>query len=95
MAYREELHDNTHWGEVVELIQTAFWEGHLAEECTWQIVLIIPKGHGDFSGIGLVKVMCKMVTGIMNLRIILVISFHYTLQGFHAGRGTGDGGHIP
>ena len=46
-----------HWGRVVEIIQTAFWEGELAEESTWQAVVLIPKGKGDYRGIGLVEVM--------------------------------------
>ena len=33
-----------HWGRVVEIVQTAFWEGELAEEATWQAVVLIPKG---------------------------------------------------
>ena len=35
-----------HWGRVVELIQTAFWDGELAEEATCQAVVLIPKGGG-------------------------------------------------
>ena len=33
-----------HWGKVVEIIQTAFRDGELAEEVTWQAVVLIPKG---------------------------------------------------
>ena len=44
------------WGQVVELIQTAFRDGNLAEEATWQTVVLIPKGKGEFRGIGLVEV---------------------------------------
>ena len=33
-----------HWENLVELIQTAFREGELAEEATWQAVVLIPKG---------------------------------------------------
>ena len=33
-----------HWENLVELIQTAFWEGDLVEEATWQAVVLIPKG---------------------------------------------------
>ena len=34
------------WGKVVELTQPAFREGKLAEEATWQTVVMIPKGKG-------------------------------------------------
>ena len=35
-----------HWGRVVELTQTDFREGDLAEESTWQAVVLIAKGKG-------------------------------------------------
>ena len=53
-----------HWGRVVEIIQTAFRDGELAEEVTWQAVVLIPKGKGDYRGIGLVEVMWKVVAAI-------------------------------
>ena len=34
------------WARVVDLVQTAFREGDLAEEATWQAVFLIPKGKG-------------------------------------------------
>ena len=49
--------DERHWERVVELIQTAFWDGELAEEATWQAVVPISKGKGDYLGIDLVEVM--------------------------------------
>ena len=50
-----------HWERLVDLIQTVFMEGDLAEEATWQAVLLIPKGKKDYRGIGLVEVMWKVV----------------------------------
>ena len=38
------------WRKIVELTQTAFRDGNLAEETTWQTVVLIPKGKGEFSG---------------------------------------------
>ena len=38
------------------MIQTAFWEGELAEETTWQAVVLIPKGKKYYRGIVLVEV---------------------------------------
>ena len=37
------------WVKVVEITQTAFWEGKLAEEATWQTVVLIPKGKRESS----------------------------------------------
>ena len=38
------------------LVQTAFWEGGVAEEATWQAVVMIPKGRKEYRVIGLVEV---------------------------------------
>ena len=74
---------------MVDLVQTAFREGDLAEESTWQAVVLIPKGKGDSRGIGLVEVMWKVVAVILNRRFTSSITFHDVLHGFRAGRGTG------
>ena len=72
-------------GSVVELRQTAFQERDLAEEATWQAVVLNTKGKGDYQGIGLVEVLWKVVAVILNRRL----TFHDVLHGFRAGRGTG------
>ena len=56
------------WARVVELVQTAFRDGELAKEATWQAVVLIPKGKKDYRGIGLVEVMLKVVAAILNCR---------------------------
>ena len=78
-----------HWGRFVELIQTSFRGGELEEEATWQAVVLIPKGKGDYRGIGLMEVMWKVVAVILNFRLTSSITFHDVLHGFRAGRGTG------
>ena len=52
-------------------------------------MVLIPKGKGDYRGIGLVEVMWKIVAVILNLRLTSSITFHDVLHGFQAGRGTG------
>ena len=39
------------------MVQTAFRDGDLAEEATWQAVVLMPKGKKDYWGISLVKMM--------------------------------------
>ena len=55
----------------------------------WKTVVLIPKGKGDFRVIGLVEVLWKTITSLLNLPIAAAISFHDTLHGFWAGRGMG------
>ena len=50
---------------------------------------MIQKDKGDLCGFVLVEVLCNMVTGILNRRLMSNIQYYDTLNGFHAGRGTG------
>ena len=77
------------YAQVVELVQTAFREGDLAEESTWQAVVLIPKGKKDYWGIGLVEVMWKVVVVVLNSRFTSSITYHDVLHGFWEVRGTG------
>ena len=57
------------WGKVVEITQTTFRDGKLAEEAAWQAAVLIPKGKGEFRGIGLVEVTWKLLTVILHRRL--------------------------
>ena len=59
--------DATNWQKVVAIVQEAFRDGALDEEITWQKVVLIPKGASiEFRGIGLVEVLWKAVTSLLN-----------------------------
>ena len=49
-------------------------------------VVLIPKGNGEFWGIGLVAVICKAVSVVANRWIRASVNFHESLNGFQAGR---------
>ena len=53
-------------------------------------MVLIPKGKGDYQGIGLVEVMWKVVAVVLNRRLTSSITFHDVLHGFRAGHGTGN-----
>ena len=74
---------------MVEMTQTAFREGKLAEEAAWQTVVMIPKGKGEFRGIGLVEVTWKVVAVILHRRLTTGLNLHDALHGFREGCGTG------
>ena len=67
----------------------SFWGGVLAEEATWQAVVLIPKVEGYYHGICLVEVMWKAVEVILNHRFTASITYHDSLHGFRLGRGMG------
>ena len=48
-------------------MQADFQGGYLAETCACKMTMIVPKGDGkDLRGIGLVEVLWKSTTGIIN-----------------------------
>ena len=52
-------------------------------------MVLIPKGGGDYHVIGLVDMIWKAVTVILNLRFTASINYHNSIHGFWAGCGTG------
>ena len=74
---------------VVDLVQSEFRKGKMAEEATWQAVVLIPKGKTYYRGIGLTEVMWKVASEILNRRLAASITFHNFLHGLRAVRGTG------
>ena len=58
------------------------------EECNWQTVVLTPKGNNNYQGIGIVEVLLKTVTGILNCRIMAAIQLQDTLHRFREDRGT-------
>ena len=70
-------------------VQAVIQEGRLLEEAMWQAVVLIPNGENDYRGIGLVEVMWKVVTEILNCWLTASIAFHEFLHIFWVGCGTG------
>ena len=79
----------TKWEMVVELVPLAFRDGFLAEESAWQVVVMILKGRGGYRGIGIVKVIWKVVAAILNCRFTASVTYPNSLHRFGAGHSTG------
>ena len=54
----------------------------------WVIVVLTPKGGGDYRGIGLLKPFWKLIEGIVNQQL-KVVDLHDSLHGYRTGQGTG------
>ena len=52
-------------------------------------MVLIPKGNGDFRCFGLVELLWKVLSGIINQKIGSAVHFYDVLHSFQAGRGTG------
>lgn len=88
-AENEEAPDSTQWDLMVTLIQHVYETGDLPSILPWGIVVLLPKASGGHRGIGLLEVIWKVLSSIIDMRLKTNISFHDALHGFRAKRGTG------
>ena len=63
--------------------------GVLVKEEICQVLVLIPKGGGEYHGIGLMEMVWKAVEVILNRPFTASIAYHDSFHEFQAGRGTG------
>jgi len=88
-ARRREAPDGTNWCRLVELVQEIYRTGVLPTEIPWSVLVLLPKDSGGYRGIGLLEIIWKVVSAIIDARIKASVEFHDALHGFRAKRGTG------
>ena len=72
--------DAANWLKVIVIVHAEFCDRTLAEERTWQTVALITKElSGEFRRIGMVEVLWKTVTSLLNRRLTPAIKFHDVL----------------
>jgi hypothetical protein len=77
------------WEQVCHTVKSIFETGQIPEEMTWSVLVLIPKSSGGTRGIGLLDILWKVCSSIINTRLQDAILFHNSLHGFRKGRGTG------
>ena len=75
--------------KVVRIIQLAFTEGVLPEEITWAIMVLLPKGKGEYQYILLAEETWKLCTLVLNARMKKGVDLYDSLHEFWEGRETG------
>jgi hypothetical protein len=80
--------EEDNWRLLVGLIQAIWMQGKIPQQLTWVIVVLLPKGGGDYRGIGLLDLLWKMVECIMD-RQLNALPLHEAMHGCWNGRGTG------
>jgi hypothetical protein len=76
------------WRIFVQMIQTIWDRGEIPMQMSWMVVVLLPKGGGNFRGIGLLDPCWKVVEKIMVHRMS-AIKFHPCLHGGLPKRGIG------
>ena len=74
---------------MVRLVRVMFGDGNIPEEIDWVTMVLLPKGKGDYWGIGLVEVLWKVRSVVVNCCLKRSVMFHGTLHGFRERLGTG------
>jgi hypothetical protein len=78
------------WKLFVELVQAVWTHGIIPRQMLWSIVVLMPKGGGDYRGIGLLEPIWKVLERKMDRRLD-AIELHNCLHGCRAHRKTGTG----
>ena len=76
------------WEALVQLVQAVWDEGRIPTQLGWVVTVLIPKGGGDYRGIGLLEPIWKVIEGVIDKRLE-AIALHNSLHGCRNGRGTG------
>jgi hypothetical protein len=76
------------WCLFVWLVQAACALGVIPRQLLWSIVVFIPKGGGDYCGIGLLEPIWKCIKRVVDHRLD-AIELHNSLHSCRSNRGTG------
>ena len=76
----EERPATANWEWLVEIIQMAFGDSRLLAEFSWNMVVLIPKGVGFFKWVGIVDVLWKELSGVINWHIRAAVQFQASRQ---------------
>jgi hypothetical protein len=79
------------WRRFTLLVQAIWDHGEIPPQLLWVIIVLIPKGGGDYRGIGLLEPMWKVCKRVMDLRLN-AFDLHNLLHGCRNRRGTGTAG---
>ena len=86
----EDALDATNWRKVVAINHAEFYKGTPTNKSKWKMMVFITRGDGRGSqGIGIVEVLWKTITGLLNQNFASEIGFHGAINGLQAGSGTG------
>ena len=70
------------WELVIILVQVMFRDRTVLEEIAWDMMVIPPKGKGGYRGIGIVEVLWKVCSVVVNCQLKRSDVLHRTLCGF-------------
>ena len=76
------------WRKFVGLCRSLWRTGTIPQQMRWVITVLIPKGGGEYQGIGLMEPIWKVLERIMDHRLETIV-MHNSIHGCTQHRGTG------
>jgi hypothetical protein len=76
------------WHEFIHLCTSVWNTGAIPQQMCWVITALIPKGGGEYHGIGLLEPIWKVLEKVMDLRLEAIV-LHDSLHGCLALQGAG------
>jgi len=76
------------WEALLQLVQAVWEEGRIPTQLGLVVTVLIPKGGSDYRGIGLLKLIWKVIERVIDKRLE-AIALHDSLHGCRNGRGMG------
>ena len=76
------------WEGLLQLVQAVWEEGRIPTQLGLVITVLIPKGGGDYRGIGLLKRIWKVIERVID-KWLKAIALHNSLHDCRNGRGMG------
>ena len=79
------------WAMIIKLIKMAFTGENIPLAFFIEILVLLPKGNGDYRGIALLEVIYKLISSIINRRLTKTLTnrFHDAIHGFRSGSKSG------
>ena len=75
------------WRTFLKLIEQLWETGCIPQQMLWMVIVLLPKGGGDYRGVGLLDPIWKVVEVVMDNRL-KVLDYHDCILGFLAWQGT-------
>ena len=74
---------------MVRLIQMFYRDRTVPEYIVWVTMVLLPKGKGEYRGIGIVEVLWNVCSVMVNCWLKRTVVMHHALHGFREGKGIG------
>ena len=86
---RDKEPEGRRWELAVRLMQVIFRDGTMPLKIEWVKMVLVPKWKGGYRGVGLVDILWKLCSVVVNCWMKMSAVLNDALHGFIEGRGTG------